>query len=615
MEKSQSMKDEFLQKIQQVIEVNLDNDNFSVDQLAKEIGLSRSMLHRKLKKLTGKSATELITEMRLNKAKELLENDVATVAEIAYKVGFNSPSYFNRIFKKYYQISPGEIRKGKNIVVRQQKTNRPLLTDKIKLQLTIVFIVIVFVVVAISGINFFNGKAYRAEKSIAILPFDNLSSHDDTEYFADGIVEDLLTRLSKLNNLKVISRTSSEMFRNKGDKTISEIGEILGVGYILEGTVQRESDNIRISMQLIDAKRDDHVLSKQYDRKLNELFEVQREIAREIAAEISPVLTDQQLIKLKHDYTQNIKALKLYQLGRFYSNKRTAKGYNKGIEYYEKAIAEDSVYGLAYAGLADNYHLMSLQGHIDRAEGKNRAIELAEKALELDSDLAEAHTVLAAIYTFFDWNWEEAEKEFKKALELNPNFSTAHQYYAEYLTIMGRDDESRKHIDKALQLDPFSFVIRWRSCSNYYHQEQFNEALAENKVCLDLNKEHLWTLNLEYDIYLALEDDSAALDCFKRTGPIFGIWTPEEADSVYRIGGFDAMTRWAISFHEGEEYTKAIFYAMLGEDEKTMELLELAMEAGKLGPFSTTWREYRSLRSNPRFIAIRKKMGLPPLEP
>ena len=210
-------------------------------------------------------------------------------------------------------------------------------------------------------------------------------------------------------------------------------------------------------------RRDDHVLSKQYDRNLNELFEVQREIAREIAAEISPVFTNQQLNKLKHDYTKNSEALKMYQLGRFYSNKRTAEGYKKGIEYYEKAIAEDSVYALAYAGLADNYDLMSLQGHIDRTEGNKIAREMAGKALEIDPDLSEAHTVMGSIYTFTDWKWKPAEKEFLKAIELNPNYSTAHQYYAEFLTIIGRDEEARQHIDKALQLDPFSFVVRWRS--------------------------------------------------------------------------------------------------------------------------------------------------------
>lgn len=610
------MENDFYKKIIELIEDNLGNEYFSVEELAKEAGLSRSMLHRKLKNRIGKSATELITEIRLKKGKELLENSDYTSAEIAYKVGISSPSYFSRLFKKQFQISPGEIRKGEKVVFEPKQKKGNLSTRKVKSPVLIVLVILLVVVLATLGGQFFNKASNPTESSIAILPFDNLSSNDDTQHFADGVVEDLLTRLSTLNNLKVISRTSSEMFRNKGSKTIPEIGEILGVAYILEGSVQRESDDIRISVQLIDAKHDDHVLSKQYDRNLNEIFEVQREIAREIATEISPVFTDTQLDKLKHDYTQNREAFKLYQLGRFHSNKRTAEGYNTGIEFYEKAIAEDPDYALAYAGLADNYDLMALQGHIDRSEGNKIAREMAEKALTIAPNLSEAHTVMGSFYTFTDWNWEAAEKEFLKAIELNPNYSTAHQYYAEYLSIMGRDEEARYHMDKALQLDPFSFIMRYRSSRIYYDQEQFDEALAEIKVCLDLNNEHIWALSLEYDIYLALEDDSAALDCFKKSGTIYNLWTPEEVDSVYNEGGFEGITRWNMNFFDSiNEYSKVSFYAMLGEYDKTMDLLELAMDDGNLWPYGTIQREFKPLRSNPRFIAIREKMALPPLEP
>jgi len=180
------------------------------------------------------------------------------------------------------------------------------------------------------------------------------------------------------------------------------------------------------------------------------------------------------------------------------------------------------------------------------------------------------------------------------------------------LTIIGRNDEARKHINKALKLDPFSFVIRFYSSRLYYGQEQFDEALSEIKVCLDLNKEHPWATTLKYNIYLALEDNLAALDCARQYGIVSNLWTAEEVDSVYQKGGVDGITRWFISFNEGPEY-RAFFYAMLGDDEKTIELLELAMDAGRLDPFSTTLSEYKSLRSNPRFIAIREKMGLPPL--
>ena len=614
MDNLSSTGNEFLEKINQVIDENLGNELYKIEDLAKELGLSRSMLHRKLKKLTGKSASEFISEKRLEKAQELLIISDLTSAEIAYKIGFSSPSYFNKVFKKFYKISPGDFRKGKMLVPVNRLAGAIESKRHLRIFVLSVSTVLLAIVLLLAGVKYFTRETTVSEKSIAILPFDNLSSDNDNQYFADGIVEDLLIRLSSLNSLKVISRTSSEMFRNKGGKTIPEIAQMLGVNYILEGTVQNELDNIRISVQLIDAKRDDHVLSKQYDKKIYSFFEIQREIASEIAHELSLVLTDVQADNLKHDFTQNITALKLYQLGRFHSNKRTAEGYKRGIECYEKAITEDPAYGLAYAGLADNYHLMSIQGHIERTKGNNIALEMAEKALNLEPGLSEAYTVMASIYTYIDLNWEAAEKEFLKALELNPNYSTAHQYYAEFLTIMGRSDEARNHIDIALQLDPFSFIMRYRSSRMYYDQERYKEALTENKFCLALNNEHPWALNLEFDINLALKDDSSVMDCLRRTAILWDKWTPMDADSVYNMEGIEGIKRWVTGLNNFDpEYTKAIFFAMLGEYENALDMLELAMEAHALTPSATTKIEYKPLRSNPRFIAIRTKMGLPPL--
>jgi len=287
------------------------------------------------------------------------------------------------------------------------------------------------------------------------------------------------------------------MFRNKGNKSVPEIARILGVSYILEGTVQRESDNIRINIQLIDAPKDEHVLSKQYDRNLSEVFTIQSEIASQIASELSLLLTNHQVNALKTNKTKNLKALEYNQMGRFQSNKRWIDGYNKSIEYYEKAIAEDPEYGLAYAGLADTYHLMALQGWMDKKEGKDKAVELALKALELDPDLAEAHTVLASLYTYIDWNWEESEKEILQAIKLNPNYSTAQFYYSELLCATDRPDKAREHINKAMELDPFSFVMRNYSGLYYYNQGLFTlTAIEDVPECNDATDRNI-TLFIE----------------------------------------------------------------------------------------------------------------------
>ncbi|MGB8491117.1 MAG: helix-turn-helix domain-containing protein [Bacteroidales bacterium] len=608
MENQPSMDDQFLNKIYQQIEDNLDNEHYSVADLARHAGLSRSMLHRKLIKLTGKSATYLITEKRLTRAKELLESDVATAAEIAYKVGFSSPSYFNKVFKNYFQVSPGEVRKG--VFSHHRSVARQVKRGKINLRSSIILIAFLVVVSAGTGVYYLFRKDKPVEKSIAILPFDDLSSDRNSQYLADGIVEDLLNRISQINGLKVISRTSSEMFRDKGNKSVPDIAEILGVSYILEGTVQREGDNIRINIQLIDAKRDYHILSNKYDRKLDEVFKIQSEISNQIASELSLVLTDQQKNALEQNKTKNLKALEYYQMGRFQSNKRWIEGYNKSIEYYEKAIAEDPEYGLAYAGLADTYHLMALQRWIGKKEGKDKAVELAMKALELDPDLAEAHTVLASLYTYIDWNWEKSEKEFLQAIKLNPNYSTARFYYSCLLCITGRPDKAREYISKAMELDPFSFVMRNYSALYYYNQGQFREALAENKLSQDLIKDHEWAVRLDFEIYYHLGIERETIESFKQYGRLFKQYDPAIAERVFEKEGLDGLVRvWIKTWPN--TLMEARMQAMLGEYEKALDILGKLYSDRNIDPVElTTGYDFRNLQDNPRYINILKNMGL-----
>ncbi|WP_297093742.1 helix-turn-helix domain-containing protein [uncultured Draconibacterium sp.] len=611
-----SKDNEFLSQVYQNIDENLGDELYTVEKLSEAMNISRSMLHRKLKRLIGKSATEIITEKRLDKAKDLLEKSNLTSAEIAYKTGFNSPSYFNKVFKKHYQISPGEVRKGKKVVISQQFGDKTKVRRKIKWSVLIFVFVLLATFFTWAGLHFFKGETDRSEISIAILPFDSLSEIENTQYFADGVMEDLLNRLSTIKEIKVISRTSSEMFRDKGEKTVPEIGKLLGASHVVEGSVQRVKDNIRISIQLIDAKTDNHVLSKQYDRNLSDFFSIQSEIASKIASELSLALTNTELASLKKEETKSVQAFELYRLGRFHSSKRRVEELLKGIEYYEKALEIDTEYAQAYAGLADNYYLLTLYSPDDRKARFNKSNEMAEKALEIDPDLAEAHTVVADINKTYKRKWKEAEKEFQKALEVKPNYSTAHQYYAELLSILGRNDEAREHIDKAMQLDPFSIIIRYQSARFYYDMEQFDEALKDIQVCLDLDSEFIRALSLEFDIYLASKNDFGVLECMRRSTDIIGLWSKEQVDSVYQAGGIDEIKRWVTSLQNFEpKCTKAIFYAMLGEYENAMDMLEIAYETGYLGATSTTFLEYKPLRSNPRFMAIREKMGLPQLEP
>ncbi len=447
------------------------------------------------------------------------------------------------------------------------------------------------------------------EKSIAVLPLSSLSMDPENLIFADGIVEDLLSRLSMIEGLKVISRTSSEMYREKGTKSLPQIARELGVSYIIEGSVQRVGEKARINIQLIDARRDAHIWSQLFDRDIQDIFKTQSEITIHVASVLNALLTPQQTTEIQKNRTDNVKAFELYQLGRFYWNKRTGEGYQTSIDYFGQAIAEDPYYGLAYAGLADTYHLMSLQGWIETKEGRDKAAELALKALELDESLAEAHTVLASIYTYIDMDWEGAEKEYLRAIDLNFNYSTAHQYYSEHLSITGKHQQAREQINIALELDPLSFVIRYVSTDLYFNRGLFNEALAENQRCHELFKDHEWAAQYDFEINQQLGNGPAALEGFKRYGSITGKFEASLLDSIYQTSGLSGLLRWRIEKSD-RFYTRAKLYGLLGEDEKAMDMLEKAFNEGEYSIEFTFHWAFRNLHSNPRFQTLVRRVGL-----
>ncbi len=626
---------------------NLDNEQFSVEDLSAQLGISRSHLHRKLKLLKDKSVSQFIREVRLKEAKKLLSDEDLTAAEIAYRVGFHSNSYFHKCFYDYFGISPKDMRTtlyGENSVHYNVSVDldAPLFTgdskakklpvshfpDVLKIypiqkffinHKTNLFKITFFsMILVLFGLMLFsqtsnNATKETSEKSIAVLPFENLSKLEENRFFADGIVDDLLNRLSSIEGFKVISRVSSEMYREKGTKSIRQIARELGVMYIVEGSVQRESNAARIIVQLIDARNDAHLWSKVFDRNINDLFKIQSEIAMKIATELNRYLTVEQTTNLKRNHTENIKAFEYYQLGRFHWNKRTRKGIMQSKGYFEQAIKEDTGYGLAYAGLADTYHLMAIFGYIDRKKGRDMAVKLATNALEKDSTLAEAHNVLGSIYTYLDWNWKAAEQEFLRAIELNPNYSSAHQYYAEFLNITGKNSEARKQINKALELDPLSFIIRHLSAKFYYCQGFHEEAFAENQRCHELNQDHPWVLITDFYFNRQVHNDQAAINGLKRYCSVTGKYDLNQIDSVYENSGLDGLIRWQISL-TNDTYYKAEMYGFLGEDDHAMDLLERSFNDGTVQLHFTFHKPFKRLHSNPRFIALLQRMNLPQTE-
>lgn len=602
--------EQFIKLVYLSIEDNLGNKDFTVEYLAEKMGLSKSLLQRKILRITGKSASEIILEKRLFIARELLINNAATVSEIAYKVGFNNPSYFNSVFKKYYKISPGEIKRKneKSCIVNSNKTGNSQFS-----KFPFVFVSVILFISTIVFIYFlFLNKKTGVDKSIAILPFENLSSLEEDKFLADGIVEDLLYRLSNIQGLKVISRTSSEICRNQNKLTVPEIAKILNVSYILEGSIQREGNNVRIYVQLINAKTDDHILSKQYNRDLNKIFNFQSEIANEITSELSLALTDSEVEFINKNQTKNLKSFEALHIGRHHLNTRTKEGIDNSIKYFRIAIKNDPKFAMAYAGLADAYFNLSWYMYIDRKIARDSAIYFASKALKIDNKLGEARTILGAIYHEYDLNYNKAEKEFKKALETNPNHSTTYQYYSELLSSLGKYNEARIVLNKAIQLDPYSFIIRVASAELYLKEGDLNNALSENKICLELINDQPTAVFHSFIINFYLKNETIAFNDLKKTYKIYYNCKEEFVDSIYRKEGIKGLLWWELN-EEKIEYDddKAINFALLGENEKAIEMLELSYKKGMLLPFHTAMGVYRNLHQHPKFIALRKKMGLP----
>ena len=265
-------------------------------------------------------------------------------------------------------------------------------------------------------------------KSIAVLPFDNLSRDPDNAYFCEGVQDEILTRLAKVADLKVISRTSTQHFKSTPDN-LPQIAKQLGVAHVLEGSVQRANDQIRVNVQLINALTDAHLWAETFDRKLTDIFAVESEIAKTIADTLQAKLSGSEQHAIAARPTENSEAHQLYLKGRFFWNKRTGNDLKKSIDYFEQAIAADPNYALAYAGVADAY--VFLPGYTAGAprDCYPKAMAAAKKALELDDTLAEAHTTLALAIWYYDFDFSQANKEFQRAIELNPNYATAHQQY------------------------------------------------------------------------------------------------------------------------------------------------------------------------------------------
>ena len=328
-------------------------------------------------------------------------------------------------------------------------------------------------------------SAIIPNKSIAVLPFDNLSRDPDNAYFCEGVQDEILTRLAKVADLKVISRTSTQHFKSTPDN-LPQIAKQHGVAHILEGSVQKATDQVRVNVQLINALTDAHLWADTYDRKLTDIFAVESEIAKTIAETLQARLTGSEKSSITKTPTVNPEAYELYLKGRFFSEKRTGADIRKSIEYYDQAIAKDPNYPLAYVGLADSYLLLSPYGDIPPKESTPPARAALKKALELDDSLAQAHASSGLLATL-ELDVHRGISELERAIQLNPNYATAHHWLARPLMAIGQSDRAIAEGKRAIELDPLSLICNADLSWVYFNGHRYDEAEAQARKTLEMD--------------------------------------------------------------------------------------------------------------------------------
>ena len=483
-------------------------------------------------------------------------------------------------------------------------------------------------VLAIAAIGLFvllgaGGWFYRSSgetiDSVAVLPFVNASGDPDSEYLSDGITESLINSLSQLPHLQVKSRDSSFHYKGKDADAVT-VGRELGVRAVFKGRIIQQDDNLAISAELIDAHNDNHIWGQQYSRKAADIFALQNDLAKDMTSMLRMHLTGEDEKRLARSYTANPEAYQDYLKGRYWWNKLNEDGLNKGIENFQHAIAKDPTYALAYSGLADCYSVLAASDVIPPKEAFPRAKEAAQRALEIDDTLSEAHTSLALIKTYYDWDWSGAEREFQRALEINPSSVTAHRLYGLALGQTGRFEEAIREVKRALELDPLSLPNNHALGLGFFGARQYDQAIEQERKTLEMDPNLIFA-----HLYLGLSFVQKsmykeAMAEFEKTLVI----SPGNTSGLAGLGYAYAVTGRRAEAQKvldqltdlsKQKYVSAVFrayiYAALGEKDKAFEWLEKGYEDRstytiKVDPF------FDPLRSDPRFADLLRRMNLQP---
>ena len=440
-------------------------------------------------------------------------------------------------------------------------------------------------------------------KSVAVLPFVNMSANPENEYFSDGITETIITHLSKIADLKVISRTSVMQYKQT-DKNLRQIADELGVTTILEGSVQRAEDRVQITAQLIDAESDDHLWAEQYNRQLSDIFAIQSEVALNISRALATALSAEEEQQIQRTPTENVEAFNLYLLGRHWVTRRT--GFEKAVEYFERAIERDSTFALAYVGLADSYYLGVWYEGWGQAEAVPKARAAALKALEMDNALGEAYASLGNIELWMEWNWEEAKKNLERALALNPGYSEAHNWYGALLYYMGDQEMAFREIELALELDPMSPSMNATYGVALWQLGRRDEAIQQFQRALELAPDLLSGHSSLGSAYLEMGMYEEALEEFQP-------WSGYMTAAYSALGMTDSASIVLEEAKQKRLLDQVRAQVGMGRIDDAFEIMFQMVEQRDPLLLNVVGYNlyYSALYADPRFNVVLKKMGLP----
>jgi TolB-like protein/class 3 adenylate cyclase/Flp pilus assembly protein TadD len=503
-----------------------------------------------------------------------------------------------------------EINKNFNVTIKKSL--------RYALPLTFIIIILLLLIYFLSPVED-NGEM---QKRIAVLPFVNISKESEDDYFTDGITEEIISNLAKISGLDVIARTSIMKYKNT-NLDVSQIGSELRVGTVLEGSVRTADNKTRITVQLIDVPTQKHLWAEDYDRELKDVFAIQSDIAMKVAKELKVQLLINEKKQIEKRGTENISAYKNYLLGNYYLNKRTGEDINRGMDYFNNAVEIDPNFAIAYTGIANCYTLIggAAYGNLSREEASIKAKDAVLKALEIDETLAEALTSLAYINFRFDWNWDEAERKFMKALEFKPGYAAAHEWYALLLSLVGKYDDALNKMQRAYELDPLSPSISNGVGRMLDFSGRHSEAVIQYKKTLELHPDYAethfalamsYTMSRKinealYAINKAIELSHGRLVMITQKGMIYGFaGKKKEAleilNEVEQLSYPNPISPWL----------SLSIYLSLEDNDKFFEFAYKAFE--QKDPLMVYFKTLPAFNSNlqkePRFHDILKKMKL-----